>query len=474
MVFTTDMQQFDMIIIGTGSGNSIPGPEFDDQQIAIVEKGVFGGTCLNVGCIPSKMFIYAADIALQAKNAEKYGLDISLDGVRWPEIRDRVFGRIDAIAAGGEEYRTGDENPNVTVFKGHGTFVEERVGDQRVIEVNGQRLTAPTFVLGAGARNYVPPIPGIDPGHDAPLVPYETSDSVMRLAELPSSMVVLGGGYIASELGHVFSAFGVDVTIVNRSKIMLRPEDDDIAKRFTEVMASKMDVRLGTRHHAVRELDDGRIEMTYRDLDTDEHHVIVADTLLVATGRVPNADTLGVEVAGIETDGHRVAVDAAGRTNVPGIWAFGDLSNKYQLKHLANLEMRNVRHNILHPDDIRETDYALTPHAVFGNPQVASVGLTERDARADGIDVMVASKDYGATAYGWAMEDETSFVKLVADRGTRKLVGAHIIGPQASTLIHQLIQGMAFGQTVDEMAAGFMYIHPALNEVVENALLDFP
>ena len=476
MVFTTSMgmHEFDMIIVGTGSGNSIPGPEFDDWKIAIVEKGVFGGTCLNVGCIPSKMFIYAADLALQAGNTAKYGVDTSLDGVRWSDIRDRVFGRIDPIAAGGEQYRVGDETPNITVFKGHGRFVSERVGEQRVIEVNGEQLTAPTIVLAAGARGYVPPIPGIDPERDAPVVPYETSDTVMRLDELPGSMIVLGGGYIASELGHVFSAFGVDVTMVNRSNMLLRNEDDDIARRFTEVMSSRMDVRLGTRHHAVRQLDDGRIEMTFRSVDDDETQTVVADTLLVATGRVPNADQLEVAAAGIELDGHLVKVDGAGRTNVPGIWALGDLSNPHQLKHLANLEMRNVKHNILHPDDLRETEYDLTPHAVFGNPQIASVGLTERDARAQGLDVMVATKDYGATAYGWAMEDDTSFVKLVADRGTRKLLGAHLIGPQSSTLIQQLIQGMAFGQTVDEMAAGFMYIHPALTEVVENALLDFP
>jgi len=484
MVFTTGMnpsseqdrpiQDFDMIIVGTGSGNSIPGPEFDDWKIAIIEEGVFGGTCLNVGCIPSKMFIYAADVALQAQNASKYGLDITLDGVRWSDIRDRVFGRIDPIASGGEQYRAGDECPNITVFDGHGAFTADRAnGDQRVIEVNGQLLTAPTIVLGAGARVHVPPISGIDPKHDAPVVPYETSDTVMRLDELPKSMIILGGGYIASELGHVFSAFGVNVTMVNRSRALLRNEDTAISQRFTEIMSERIDVRLGSRHHKVRQLEDGRIEMTYRDLDDDHTEIVTGDVLLVATGRVSNGDRLNVEAAGIEHQSHRLVVDAAGRTNISGIWAFGDVSNKLQLKHLANLEMRNVRHNILNPDDIRTTDYTLTPHAVFGNPQIAAVGLTERAARDAGINVMVASKDYGATAYGWAMEDDSGFVKLVADADTRRLVGAHIIGPQSSTLIHQLIQGMAYDRTVDEMASGFMYIHPALNEVVENALLDF-
>jgi mycothione reductase len=159
------------------------------------------------------------------------------------------------------------------------------------------------------------------------------------------------------------------------------------------------------------------------------------------------------------------------QTDVPGIWAFGDLSNHFQLKHVANAEAKVVFHNVAHPDDPKLMDYGAVPHAVFGNPQVASVGLTERDAAAEGIPFVTATKEYGTTAYGWAMEDTTSFVKLVAHARTRHLLGAHILGPQASTLIQSLIQGMRFGQTVDEMAHGQMWIHPALTEAVENALL---
>ncbi|MEZ5280133.1 MAG: mycothione reductase [Acidimicrobiales bacterium] len=467
------MNHYDMIIIGTGSGNSIPGPEFDDWRIAIVEKGVFGGTCLNVGCIPTKMFIYAADVAHTIRHSEMYGVDSTLDGIRWADVRDRVFNRIDPIAHGGEQYRVGDECPNITVYRGVGRFTSDRVeGDQRVVEVNGQHLTAPVIVLGAGARPHVPAIPGIDPALDLPVVPYETSDTVMRLDQLPQSMLILGGGYVATELGHVFSSFGVDVTIVNRGPVLLSHEDPDVSRRFTDVYSQQVEVRAGTYDHRVERHGD-RVKMTYCLSSDGTQQVVEADLLMVATGRIPNGDTLDLDAAGIEHLGWRVIADDAGRTNVPGIWAFGDLSNTFQLKHLANLEMRNVRHNILNPDDLRFTDYSLTPHAVFSHPQVASVGMTEPQARAAGLDVMVATKDYGATAAGWAMEDTTSFAKLIADRSTRKLVGAHIMGPHAASLIQQLIQGMAFGQTVDEMASGMMYIHPALSEVVENALLEF-
>jgi mycothione reductase len=369
-----------------------------------------------------------------------------------------VFGRIDPIAAGGAAYRIGDECPNITVFQGEGRFV----GD-RVLEVNGEQITGQHIVLGAGARPFVPPFPGIED------VKYHTSDTVMRLETLPERLIVLGGGYIASELGHVFGGLGSHVTMINRSERLLRNEDDDISERFTEVYGRRFDLRLGASVDRISQDESGiHVQITRGGVS----EIVEGDVLLVATGRVPNGDLLQVEAAGIAHDQYRVLVDEFGRTNVENVWAFGDLSNQLQLKHLANAEVKAVRNNILEPGAMISVDPTLTPHAVFGHPQVASVGMTERGARAAGRNISVASKDYGATAYGWAMEDEDSFCKLIADADTRLLLGAHIIGPQASTLLQQLVQGMSFGQTVDEMATGQMYTHPALTEVVENALLD--
>jgi len=204
---------------------------------------------------------------------------------------------------------------------------------------------------------------------------------------------------------------------------------------------------------------------------------VQADVLLVATGRVPNGDQLALDLGGVEDRDGRVLTDECFRTSAPGVWAFGDLSSEIQLKHLANAQVRALRHNLLVAEDqaagpMCSVDKRLVPHAVFSHPQVASVGLTERDARAAGLPISVANKPFGHTAYGWAMEDSTSFAKLIAHAETRELLGAHIIGPQASTLVQQLIQGMSFGQTVDQMAHGQFYIHPALTEVIENALLE--
>ena len=461
-------EEFDLVIVGTGSGNSIPGPEFDEWKIAIVEKGVFGGTCLNVGCIPSKMFVYAADVAETIRNAAAYGIDAEVKSVDWVAVRDRVFGRIDPIVEGGESYRLSDECPNVTVCKGEGRFV-----DPRTLEVTDEkgtirRISGRHVVLGAGARPFIPPHPGLEN------IEFHTSDTVMRLDELPRRMLIFGGGYIAAELGHVFSAFGTEVTMVNRGEYLLKHEDEDVSQRFTQLMTRRFDVRCASEVTGV--FQDGNT-IRAEILRNGAAETIESDVVLVATGRVPNGDLLGLEEAGVSSEDGRVLVDEFFRTDAPGVWAFGDLSNTYQLKHLANAEVRALRHNLLVAEGesegpMRTVDERFVPHAVFGHPQVASVGLTERAARESGVPIKVATKEYGATAYGWAMEDSESFCKLIAHAESRQLLGAHIIGPQASTLIQQLIQGMEFGQTVDDLATKQFYIHPALTELVENALLD--
>lgn len=452
------MQEFDLVIIGTGSGNAIP-PELDGARIALVERGVFGGTCLNVGCIPSKMFIYAADVALHARESERYGVHATLDGVDWPAVRDRVFGRIDPIAAGGERYRS-EDCANITVFRGSGAFV-----DHKVLEVDGERLRGERFLLAAGARPFVPDIPGLAD------VGFHTSDTVMRLDALPERMAILGGGYIATELGHVFDAFGTRVSILNRGRRLLRAQDADISERYTELAAGRFDVHLDTAVRSVSRTGDGAVLL---ELDgPDGPSTLEVDELLVAAGRIPNSDQLAVEATGVRVDAAgRVVVHENLETDVEGIYALGDITNRFQLKHVANAEAKVAFHNLTHPDDQRTMDYSIVPHAVFGNPQVGSVGLTEQQAADDGVPFVTAVKDYGTTAYGWAMEDTTSFVKLVAHAQTRKLLGAHIIGPQASTLVQLLVQAMRFGQTVDEMAREQMWVHPALTEVIENALLD--
>ncbi|MGB0112196.1 MAG: mycothione reductase [Ilumatobacteraceae bacterium] len=446
-------ETFDLIIVGSGSGNSIPS-FLDDWKIALVERDVFGGTCLNRGCIPSKMFVYPADVAVSAQSSAKLGIDTQFNGADWSAIRERVFGRIDPIAEGGREYRaTG--TPNVTLIEGTASFV-----DTHTLSVEGRRITAPKILIAAGARPVIPPIAGlVETG-------FHTSDSIMRLPEMPKRLGIIGGGFIAVEMGHVFSGLGSQVTMFNRSDTLLRGFDHDIAARFTEMFAGRVDLRLGHVPTRVERTDDGIVITTAAG-------TVTVDELLVATGREPNSDMLDVDTAGLQCHQHgTIVVDDTMATNVAGIWAIGDIANSYQLKHLANAEAAIAFWNIAHPDEIRHQSYKAVPSAVFSNPQVATVGLTEQEATAAGRSFRVGRRDYAGTAYGWAMADETGFAKVLVDDDSGLLLGAHIIGPQASSLLQPLVQAMQFDQRAEDVARQVFYIHPALTEVVENALLD--
>lgn len=452
-------KHYDLIVIGTGSGNSIPGPEFHDKSIAIVEKGAFGGTCLNVGCIPTKMFVYASEIALAVRESERYGISAEVSDVDWPSIVNRVFrDRIDPISASGEEYRRGPKTPNIDVYDQHASFIAPKTirtgqGSEEAI-ISGDRI-----VIATGSRPFIDQ-KVIDSG-----VRYYTNENIMRLESLPESMVVMGGGYIAMEFAHVFDALGVKVTVVNRSEKLLRQLDSDISDRFTEITKEKLDCRLGRTIDSITE-NDGVVTLTLDDGSTAQGKVF-----LVATGRIPNGDLMDLDKAGVEMDGRRIKVDQYGRTTAPDVWALGDVSSPYLLKHVANAEMRAVKHNLLHPEDLQPMPHENVPAAVFTHPQIGTVGLTEDEAHAAGYNITVKVQNYGDVAYGWAMEDTEHFVKLIADKDTGLLLGAHFIGPQASTLVQQLITVMAFKLDVRDVATKQYWIHPALPELTENALL---
>ena len=447
------MSHHDLLIIGAGSGNTVIGPEHDHLDIAIAEPWAFGGTCMNRGCIPSKMLVHAADLAVAARHAPELGVHTTFEGADWPAIRDRIFGRIDPIAEAGLAYRHGLDN--VTVYEAEARFTGERT-----LDIGGTAVAADQVVLAAGARPVVPDIPGLTG------TPFHTSDTVMRVDELPVHLVVLGGGYIALEMAHVFEGLGSRVTIVHRGDLLLRRADQDVRRRITDLYAGRLDVRLET------EVESVRYDGAYH-LDLTGGTTLDADALLVATRRRPNGDRLALEAGGVavDADGY-VTTDEFLRTSAEGVWALGDVTNPAQLKHTANAEARVLAHNLLHPGDLHAIDRRFTPSAVFGHPQIASVGPTEAELAATGRPYLVAARDYADTAYGWAMEDRSGFVKVLADPDSRHLLGAHLLGPQAPTLVQQLIQGMAHDLTVDQMARGQLYIHPAMPEVVEQALLE--
>ncbi|MFY1621349.1 mycothione reductase [Micromonospora sp. WMMD736] len=457
-----DGADFDIAIIGTGSGNSILDERYADKRVAICEQGVFGGTCLNVGCIPTKMFVYAAGIAGDVRTAARYGVDANLDGVRWTDIVSRVFGRIDPIAVGGEHYRR--SLPNVTVFDSHTRFGPTQSDGRHTLRTEaGEEFTAEQVVIAAGARATVPPVIA-DCG-----VSYHTSDTIMRIAEVPEHLVIVGGGFVAAEFAHIFSALGSRVTLVIRGTTLLSHCDDTICERFTDIAGKKWEIR-SKRNVVGGTSDDAGVH-----LRLDDGSTLHGDALLVATGRVPNGDQLDAQLAGVKVTDGLISVDEYQRTTARNIFALGDVSSPYQLKHVANHEARVVKHNLLvgwdDTDLLMPANHRHVPSAVFTEPQIACVGLTENEAIAAGYRIKSKVQDYADVAYGWAMEDTSGFAKLIVDDDTGLILGAHIMGHQASSIIQPLIQAMSFDLPAQDMARGQYWIHPALPEVVENALL---
>ncbi|QBE48140.1 mycothione reductase [Leucobacter triazinivorans] len=474
----------DLAIIGSGSGNSLITPFWDDRRVVIAERGVFGGTCLNAGCIPTKMYVRPAALARSPEEAARLGVAMRTEAVDWPGIRDRIFSRIDAISAAGERYRAEDLD-NVELIS-----QEVRLtGARSFVAADGTRVEAEQLVIAAGSRPVIPDIPGIG------LPQVHTSDTVMRLAEQPGRVLIIGGGYVASEFAGIFAGLGSEVVQVVRGERLLRGLDAEISARFTAEAGRRWDVRLGCEVRGIEAARGGvarggvtvEVGPTARGAGDPAEAAdragaadrIPADVVLVAIGRIPNSDLVGAAAAGLDlhADG-RIVVDEfqrvrSGGAPVTGLYALGDVSSPHQLKHVANHEARVVAHNLEHPDDLRRSRQEVVPAAVFSDPELAQVGLTEREAgaRIGAEHVTVATQRTGDTAYGWAMEDSTGVFTIVADRRDGRILGAHAMGYQASNLIQVVVMAMSFGIDAHAAARGQYWIHPALMEVVENALL---
>src|SRR6202161_1340837 len=295
------MESYDLAIIGTGSGNNILDERYANKRVAICEQSTFGGTCLNVGCIPTKMFVYVAEVAETIRAAARYGIDAHIDQVRWDDIVSRIFGRIDPIAISGEDYRRAE--PNVDVFNRHTRFGAVQADGRYLLRTDdGEEFTAEQVVIAAGSRPVIPPAI-LDCG-----VRYYTSDDIMRIPELPKHLVIDGGGFVACEFAHNFSALGVRNTMGICVGSLLRHLDDTLSRRFTRIAASKWEVRSHRNILGSHEDRSGTV------LELDDGSELKPDVVLVATGRRSNGDRLDAEKAGIELDDRRVVGEKYQRT----------------------------------------------------------------------------------------------------------------------------------------------------------------
>lgn len=448
-------EQFDLVVVGTGSGLDVAiGLVEAGWRVAVVEKGAPGGTCLNRGCIPSKMLIHSADIARMIQNAGAFGLHARLDGVNYPALMRRVREHVDGDSNGMREGLRQSENPRY--FEGVGRFV-----GPKKLAVGDVTLSADKFLISAGARPKIPDIPGLREAG------YWTSTEALRESELPASLVILGGGFIATELGHFFGALGTRVTIVQKHDVLLPRDDREVSEAFTAAFARSYDVRLESEVVRVKMTTTGR-RVTIRD-KTGKEDAVECSHILVAIGITPNSDTLDLPKTGVAVNkAGNIVVDEFLETNVPGIYALGDIVGRFALKHNANHEGQYAYNNLLNPHDRIAVDYSVMPRAIFSSPQVAAVGLAEDQLREASVDYLVGRHAYEHTGMGAALAEKDGFVKILADAESGRILGCHIMGPDASTLIHEVLVAMTLGAPVDVLSRT-VHIHPALSEVVQRA-----
>jgi mycothione reductase len=497
------LKSYDLVVVGSGAGLSVLEEGVRrGLKCALVESGKMGGTCLNRGCIPSKILTVPADAIREAEHARKIGIDLRLERLAWDLISRRMWAKIGenegmekALAAA----------PGLVVYRGTGEFT----GDLRMrVKLDdgavSEEFTAARFVLATGARSFIPPVRGLDE------TGYVTSESFFgdRFPRAPwRSLVIVGGGVIAAEFAHVFSAFGTKVTIIEMEPRLLPAEEPEVSSFVLREFERSMSVHLNARAVAARigssrpsaAAGNGAKVITFENTKTGRTDEVSGEEVLVAVGRRSNADQLHPERTGVQTDARGwIAVNEYLETTRPGVWAVGDAVGGYQFRHKANYDSDICAHNLFEAEQSKiPVDYSVVPWAVYTHPQVGHAGMTERQALEAGHEIYRAIHRYSDVARGYALgydagNPDDGFVKLVVDR-SKRILGAHVVGPQASTLVQPFVYLMNAGYSCvlpekrgeavipRELRAcpeagsimpiyRSMVIHPSLNEVSAWAL----
>jgi len=449
------VKKYDVVVVGSGSGASIVENALrQGLEVALVDRGPLGGTCLNVGCIPSKILIFPADRLVEIQEAEKLGLEVKIKNVDFKAIMGRMRRIVNHSQS---QIRRGIEQaPNLDFYETQGHFV-----DQYVMEVDGQRIKGDRIFLVSGARPRIPPIEGLEG------VSFLTNESLLNLTAPPRSLIIVGGGYIAAEYGHFFAAMGTEVTILQRPDRLVPEEEPRVSDLLERRMAQRMEIHTATEAVAVRREKKGHV-VTGRDTHTGEEREFAGAEVLIAAGRTSNADLLRVENAGIETDpSGYIKTNEYLETNVEDIWACGDVNGKAMFTHAANREVSIAWHNARHDHRVA-MDYHAVPHAVFSHPQIASVGETEAQAKQH-ADTLVGEAGYLDVAKGEAMMERDGFAKVIIERESGRILGFHVAGPHAPILIQEVVDVLA-AEGDARMVSQAMHIHPALPELVVRAL----
>lgn len=442
------MKNYDLLVVGSGAGLIVLEHALErGLSCALIEGDKLGGTCLVRGCIPSKILTVPADVIREAERAERIGLKFPRAKYDWETVGGRMWAK---IRESEDIERALDAYPDVTLYRGTGEFTGEK--RMRVRRKPGEgwseEISADRIVLATGARSAIPPIRGLEE------TGYVTTETFFgdKFPKRPwPSLIIIGGGLIAAEFGHVFSAFGTKVTILEMGPRLLPAEEPEVSDFMARVFREHMDVRLNCRAEAAGRSDGGRKVVSCVDTVTEAVSAVEADEILVAAGRRSNADLLQPEKTGLKLDrGGWIVADEYLETSAPGIWALGDALGGFQFRHKANADAEVCAHNLFETGHARAAvDNSAVPWAVYSHPQVGHVGLTEKQAIEAGHETLVSVHHYSDVARGFAMgyepgDADDGFVKLVADRSLR-LLGAHVVGPEAAVLVQPFVYMMNAG-----------------------------
>ena len=440
------MSDYDLFVIGAGSGGVRASriAAAHGARVAVAEEHKVGGTCVIRGCVPKKLLVYGAHFAEDLNDAAMFGWDVPKCAFSWPVLRDNVLAEVSRLEVLYQQTLT---NHQVEVFKERAVLT----GPNEIRLASGKIVTAGKILIATGAHPFMPEIEGIE--HAI------SSNEVFHLDKLPERIVIAGGGYIANEFAGIFHQFGSHVIVVNRSDVILRGYDEQMRDRLLQISMTKgIEFRFNSSFNRIEKQQDGGLLVDMEGCDNIE-----ADAVLFATGRVPNVEGLGLEDVGVELgDRGQIKVDANSRTNVPSIFAVGDVTDRIQLTPVAIREGHAFA-DTQFGNEPWTVDHNCVPHAVFSHPPIASVGMTEGEARNRLGDVRTFTSDFRPMKNVLAGRNERSLYKLVVDEATDKVVGIHMIGPDAP----EILQAAAIAVKAGLKKADFdatIALHPTMSE----------
>lgn len=437
---------YDLFVIGAGSGGVRASriAASHGANVAVAEEYRVGGTCVIRGCVPKKLLVYGSHFAEDLADAQRFGWNTDGATFDWPTLRDNVAAEVDRLEG---LYGQTLDNNKVTVFRERAVVT----GPNSVRLASGREITAAHILIATGAWPAIPDIPGAEYGI--------TSNEVFHLPQLPKRAVIAGAGYIANEFAGIFNELGVQVTLVTRGDRMLRSYDQEIVEKLVGISRDKgIDVRFNFKCPAIRKQARGSLLV-----ESGNGEDVETDLVLFAIGRVPKTKDLGLEGVGVALDRDgAVIVDEYNRTNVPSVYAVGDVTNRVQLTPVAIREGHAFADTVF-GNNPRTIDYGSIPTAVFANPPISGVGLTEQEARAQLSDVTVYKSDFRAMKNVLAGRNERALYKMIVDGATDKVVGLHLIGPDSAEILQAAAIAVKAGltkQAFDDTVA----LHPSMAE----------